>query len=213
MKNSATYYRAAKQYKKTLRRTYFLFKRGRGLIKSLYDDQVTIFQNQDIIAEEYADVQERKIILGKHHMKSSDFYLTQIPDLIKNTFRVFRLAADSFTRNAEKNVRYWEQRVGQFQVRTNSNSFLYHFFIKNSTTKNKDVTREMCAGFYPRTLSHVGRVPCIVKSICDQRDLLTGSPLNCLLRDQWTEAKETFEAVLSIMLSQANKERQTPRGK
>ena len=65
----------------------------------------------------------------------------------------------------------------------------------------------MCAGFYPRTLSHVGRIPCIVKSICDQRDLLTGAPLNCLLRDQWTEAKETFEAVLSIMLSQANKSR------
>ena len=73
--------------------------------------------------------------------------------------------------------------------------------------KQKDVTREMCAGFYPRTLSHVGRIPCIVKSICDQRDLLTGAPLNCLLRDQWTEAKETFEAVLSIMLSQANKSR------
>ena len=66
--------------------------------------------------------------------------------------------------------------------------------------KVKDVTREMCAGFYPRTLSHVGRIPCIVKSICDQRDLLTGAPLNCLLRDQWTEAKETFEVVLSISI-------------
>ena len=76
----------------------------------------------------------------------------------------------------------------------------------------KDVTREMCAGFYPRTLSHVGRIPCIVKSICDQRDLLTGAPLNCLLRDQWTEAKETFEAVLSIMLSQANRAREKPTG-
>ena len=70
----------------------------------------------------------------------------------------------------------------------------------------------MCAGFYPRTLSHVGRIPCIVKSICDQRDLLTGAPLNCLLRDQWTEAKETFEAVLSIMLSQANRAREKPTG-
>ena len=77
---------------------------------------------------------------------------------------------------------------------------------------DKDVTREMCAGFYPRTLSHVGRIPCIVKSICDQRDLLTGAPLNCLLRDQWTEAKETFEAVLSIMLSQANRAREKPNG-
>ena len=75
------------------------------------------------------------------------------------------MASDSFTRNVEKSVRYWEKRVGQFQ----------------------DVTRQMCAGFYPRTLSHVGRIPCIVKSICDQRDLFTGSPLDCLLRDQWAE--------------------------
>ena len=75
------------------------------------------------------------------------------------------MASDSFTRNVEKSVRYWEKRVGQFQ----------------------DVTRQMCAGFYPRTLSHVGRIPCIVKSICDQRDLFTGSPLDCLLRDQWDE--------------------------
>ena len=125
--------------------------------------------------------------------------------LIKDTFRVLRLASDAFTRNAEKNVRYWEQRVGQFQVNDKSEKNTYHF--------DKDVTREMCAGFYPRTLSHVGRIPCIVKSICDQRDLLTGAPLNCLLRDQWTEAKETFEAVLSIMLSQANRAREKPNGK
>ena len=60
----------------------------------------------------------------------------------------------------------------------------------------QDVTRQMCAGFYPRTLSHVGRLPCIVKSVCDQRDDMTGADLDCLLRDQWVEAKETFEAVL-----------------
>ena len=40
--------------------------------------------------------------------------------LIKDTFRVLRLASDAFTRNAEKNVRYWEQRVGQFQVNDKS---------------------------------------------------------------------------------------------
>merc|ERR1739848_663455 len=84
-----------------------------------------------------------------------------------------------------------EKRVGQYQ----------------------DVTRQMCAGFYPRTLSHVGRLPCIVKSVCDQRDALTGSPMNCLLRDQWNEAKEIFEALQSIMLLQPNKGSTRSRGK
>ena len=61
--------------------------------------------------------------------------------MIKASFSALRNAADALTRNVEKSVRYWEKRVGQYQ----------------------DVTRQMCAGFYPRTLSHVGRLPCIVK--------------------------------------------------
>lgn len=57
------------------------------------------------------------------------------------------------------------------------------------------MTRQMCAGLYPRTLRHIGRLPCVVKSICDQRDDLSGADLDCLLQDQWLEAKETFESI------------------
>lgn len=60
----ATYYKAAKSYKKTVKRANYLYKRGRGLLQKLYEDQVTIFQNQDIIAEEFSDIQEQRIILG-----------------------------------------------------------------------------------------------------------------------------------------------------
>ena len=93
-----------------------MFKRGRGLLQTLYEDQVTIFQNQDIVAEEFSDIKEQKIILSEFSLTNKMIKITS--DLVKDAFRVFRLASDSFTRNAEKNVRYWEQRVGQFQVST-----------------------------------------------------------------------------------------------
>lgn len=42
-----------------------MYKKGRGLMKQLYEDQVLLFEDQDLIAEEYAEIQERKMILGK----------------------------------------------------------------------------------------------------------------------------------------------------
>ena len=42
-----------------------MYKKGRGLMKQLYEDQVLLFEDQDLIAEEYAEIQERKMILGQ----------------------------------------------------------------------------------------------------------------------------------------------------
>ena len=42
-----------------------MYKKGRGLMKQLYEDQVLLFEDQDLIAEEYAEIQERKMILGE----------------------------------------------------------------------------------------------------------------------------------------------------
>ena len=86
------------------------------MLQKLYEDQVTIFQNQDIIAEEFSDIQEQRIILGSLVKRTNHQVSLSFLGLIKDTFRVLRMASDAFTRNAEKNVRYWEQRVGQFQV-------------------------------------------------------------------------------------------------
>ena len=43
-----------------------MYKKGRGLMKQLYEDQVLLFEDQDLIAEEYAEIQERKMILGEN---------------------------------------------------------------------------------------------------------------------------------------------------
>ena len=51
-----------------------MYKKGRGLMKQLYEDQVLLFEDQDLIAEEYAEIQERKMILGQNE---SRFYVSR----------------------------------------------------------------------------------------------------------------------------------------
>ena len=95
---------------------------------------MTIFQNQDIVAEEFSDIKEQRIILSELLVLNLVNQVLRL-DLVKDAFRVFRLASDSFTRNAEKNVRYWEQRVGQFQVSTS--------FTRNKETQESRVSLKM----------------------------------------------------------------------
>ena len=52
--------------KRLIKRANHMYKKGRGLMKQLYEDQVLLFEDQDLIAEEYAEIQERKMILGEN---------------------------------------------------------------------------------------------------------------------------------------------------
>ena len=60
------YVEKAKKYKKLIKRTEFLFRKGRGLLRQLYDDQVDLFLQQDSIAEEMSSAFDQELLLGKN---------------------------------------------------------------------------------------------------------------------------------------------------